>query len=230
MSGVWGCHSGERALWGSVLSTAGRNCCNYTDTHRTEQKSRQRAAQMEKKSGISQHLALFLKNKTKRQKQSDYKIISSLSSELILWDCFKAFIFSVFVFVFILWYWFCYSGQTMLKWSIQRKIDGNNVWKRHIVNDPVISVVDESLCLLCWCNNAEYTDHFIKDNSLLPLESEVPFQLCFLQKPKTRRSTSPACYQQFYVIIVTSWTDTKTTNKQLLSKESHRREESSWFF
>lgn len=94
--GSWGCHREERTQRGSVLSTAGRNCCNYT-VHggslwgaRKEEMTSQRVAE-NKIEGASCGFSVLIKELDKNRIL--WRRIARRSwhdsSGLIWWDCFK---------------------------------------------------------------------------------------------------------------------------------------------
>lgn len=106
-SGVGGVTGEERTRWGSVLSTAGRNCCNYT-VHgwsmwgaRKEEMTPQRVAENEIERVEAQTMVSALESKNRiKDGIVRFQITRSSWHELIWWDCFFFFKKASFVCLF----------------------------------------------------------------------------------------------------------------------------------
>lgn len=160
--------AGRRGLSESVLSTAGRNCCNYTarrhslwDIHTHLRRRDFTTNSLNNIEHTSYRFTFFfiyieeVEDKHQITKSSLQHLARSWYDGIVfkngLCASFVGFRTRVCFYSAILI--LRYSGQTMLKRSVQRRNDRTIISQEQIINDPVIPVVDEAsrlLCLLQW--------------------------------------------------------------------------------
>lgn len=158
--GCWGCHGEDRTQWESVLSTAGRNCCNYTahrlslwDSHTHTKRTWLYNKQPKQLRTDTRNYRFTIFLETWRQKRPITKSPRRLAHSWYDGTVAKC---AVCIFCVPVFSFSCIDcrGQTTLKKGIQRKIDTRIIIsKEQIINDPVIPAVDEAsslLCLLQW--------------------------------------------------------------------------------